>query len=75
MAFTDKDRGMLIKTHTTVNIMKESHERRLTALEDEDRVLHHRINSTRNLFLGLTATISAAVGGIGAWFKSQLGAQ
>ena len=69
MAFTDKDRTMLVKTHTTVKLIKESHERRLENLETEDKVLHHRINKVRNLFGGITAAASAAITGIYGYFK------
>ena len=78
MAFTDDDRKMLIQTHTTVKLLKESHERRLQVLEDEDKILHTRINDTRKLFSRITALIislSAAAGGILAYVKTKAGVQ
>lgn len=72
MAFTDKDRETLVETATTVKMMKESHDRRLEALEAEDKVLHHRINKVRNLFIGFSTFLSALGGGITVWIRSQL---
>ncbi len=69
MGFTDKDRNMLIKTHTTVGMIQKSHEKRLDNLEEEDKVLHHRINVVRNLFGGITAAASAAIAGVVGYFK------
>ena len=65
MAFTETDRTMLVKTHTDVGWIKETHEKRLADLEAEDKLLHHRINVVRNLFTG----ISGAIGGLIAYFK------
>ena len=69
MAFTDKDREMLVKTHTTVNMMKESHDRRLAALEAEDKVLHKRINAVRKLFTGITTLAGTLGAATVAYFK------
>ncbi len=75
MAFTDKDREMLVKTHTTVKMMKESHERRLKDLEDEDKLLHHRINKVTKIYVGASAALAALAGAVTAWFKTQTGGQ
>ncbi len=71
--FTTKDRNMLIKTHTTVTLIREEHGRRLKELEKEDKALHHRINKVRNLFGGITATAGAVVAGIIGYFKLTKG--
>ena len=73
MAFTDKDRTTLVKTHTTVKLIKESHERRLENLEKEDKILHHRINKVRDLFGGIMAAAGAAITGIIGYFKLTKG--
>ena len=44
MAFTDEDRAMLVRTAALLEAMKESHDRRLAALEEEAKALHHRVN-------------------------------
>ncbi len=69
MGFTIKDRNMLIETNTVV----KTYEKRLDNLEEEDKLLHHRINKVRNLFGGITATASAAITGIFGYFKFKGG--
>ena len=71
--FTTKDRNMLIKTHTTVTLIREEHGRRLEELETETKVIHHRINVVRNLFGGIIAAASAAVTGTIGYFKFKGG--
>lgn len=71
MAFTEKDRTMLVKTHTDVGWIKTTHEKRLQDLEDEDKILHHRINAVRNLFTGVSTTITAAGAGLVAWMRGN----
>jgi len=53
--------------------MKEEHDRRIEALEKEDKVLHHRINVVRNIYIGVSAGIAAISSGLTAWFKSSSG--
>ena len=69
MAFTEADRIRSIQTQTDVGWIKETHERRLEALEEEDKLLHHRINVIRNLFTRITTTVTVAASGIAAYFK------
>ena len=69
MAFTEADRIRSIQTQTDVGWIKETHERRLEALEEEDKLLHHRINVVRNLFTGITTTVTVAASGVVAYFK------
>lgn len=69
MAFTEADRIRSIQTQTDVGWIKETHERRLEALEEEDKLLHHRINVFRNLFTGITTTVTVAASGVAAYFK------
>ncbi|KKL78077.1 hypothetical protein LCGC14_2028440 [marine sediment metagenome] len=71
MAFTDKDRVMLVKTHTDVGWIKETHEKRLVDLENEDALLHGRINKVRNTFTGVSTMITAAGAGLAAWLKGN----
>lgn len=71
MGFEEKDRRRQIRTQTDVAWIKETHERRLKALEDEDKVLHHRINAVRNTFTGISTTITAVGLGMAAWFKGD----
>jgi len=73
MAFTDKDRENLTTVCNDVKWLKTSHEQRLKNLEDEDKVLHHRINKVRNIYIGVSAGIAAVSSGITAWIKSNLG--
>ncbi len=69
MGFEDKDRELLSQTANDTAWIKKEHGRRLKELEGEDKVLHHRINKVRNLFGGITATASAAIAGVIAYFK------
>ena len=69
MGFTDQDRNMLVKTHTTVTLIREEHGRRLEELEKEDKVLHHRVNDVRKLFGGITVVAGAVITGITGYFK------
>ena len=71
MPFTEEDRTMLVKTYTDVGWIKETHERRLEALEEEGKLLHHRINVVRNLFTGITSTVTATAIGLSAWLKGN----
>jgi len=73
MAFTDDDRSLLARTAALLEAMKESHDRRLAALEAEDKVLHHRINVTRKAFLGLSSGIGIIAGAVIVWIKSNMG--
>ena len=69
MGFTDQDRNMLVKTHTTVTLIREEHGRRLEELEKEDKVLRHRVNDVRKLFGGITAMAGAIITGVVGYFK------
>ena len=71
MAFTEADRIRSIQTQTDVGWIKETHERRLEALEEEDKLLHQRINIVRNLFTGITTTVTATAFGLAAWLKGD----
>ena len=73
MAFTEKDRIRSIQTQTDVGWIKETHERRLAALEEEDKVLHHRVNVVRNTFTGISSIMTAAGLVLAAWFNSKGG--
>lgn len=73
MPFTDKDRETLTKVHTDVGWIKVEHGKRLDNLEKEDKVIHHRINKVRNIYIGASAALAALGGGIVAWFKTQTG--
>ena len=73
MPFTDKDRENLTTVCNDVKWIKKSHEQRLKDLEDEDRVLHHRINKVRNIYVGASAGIGIIAGAIGGFFKSLTG--
>lgn len=73
MGFLEKDRDMIIKTHTDVAWIKKEYSKRLDNLEKEDKLLHHRINKNRNLFIGLSAGLSTISAGVTAWLKSLTG--
>ncbi len=73
MAFTDKDREKLTQVHTDTQWIKKEHGKRLDNLEAEDKVLHHRVNKVRNLFIGLSSGLFAGAGALTAWLKSQTG--
>ena len=72
MGFEDKDREKLTQVHTDVQWIKSEHGKRLDNLETEDKMLHHRINAVRKLFIGFSAFLSALGGGVAVWVKSQL---
>ena len=71
MTFSPKDRTRMIKTQNDVGWIKETHERRLVALEQEDKLLHHRINAVRNTFTGISTTITAVGVALAAWMKGN----
>ncbi len=73
MAFTDKDRENLTTVCNDVKWIKKEHSQRLKDLEDEDKVLHHRINKVRNIYVGASAGIGVISGAIGFWVKSLKG--
>ena len=73
MAFTDKDREKLTQVHTDTQWIKKEHDRRLAALEAEDKLLHSRISATRKIFLGLSSGIGIIAGAIIFWVKSLKG--
>lgn len=62
MGFIKSDRDMIIETHTIVKAQAKAIEK----LQEEDDLLHHRINVVRNMFVAVTA----AFGGVVAYFKS-----
>lgn len=72
MPFTDLDREKLVQVHTDVAWIKSEHGQRLDNLESEDKILHHRINKVRNIYIGATAALTALAGGITAWVKTQI---
>ena len=74
MGFTDADRNIMIETHTMV----KGHEKRLDSKDAEDDVLHQRINelhgrinTVRNVFTGVSSTITAAGMALAAWIKGN----
>lgn len=73
MGFEDKDREKLVQVHTDVAWIKKEYGQRLDNLEAEDKLLHHRINKIRNLYIGASAGIGIIAGAIGNWLKSQTG--
>ena len=55
--------------HAFVEAKQGENERRLDDLEDEDKILHGRINSATRWFMGLLLSMNTAWVGFTAYFK------
>ena len=80
--FGTSDRKMMvdmnersIRTDEGVKFMKEAHEERLEDLEDEDKILHGRINRVNRAFTMVVGGATAIGASIGAWLKFKTGGQ